>query len=528
MSIEQAGPAVSPKTSTTQDNRATKGRAHDAGDAPEGSFFSLLSAVSPTVVDQAVPAISPPTSTAQDTLATKGKAGDVPEGGVFSLLGAVSPTVVDQAVPAISPTTSTAQDTLATKGKAGDVPEGGVFSLLGAVGSAVGLPVAEPGLSAPPSDNEKELKDEVSLLVPAPQVGLVEMSNPSSTRVDSGAMAGVDLVAQGERLNALTPAVVPTQPSADETLVSPAQLMLAAGNSVQSEGVQGFGPRAQKTLQARPSQGDEAQANLAHAQSVSADLTLGDVNGAQSVVGMGIDPRAQKLVQARRTLGEELRADATQVKFDSRAGQVASELEGAGKEVMLAKLPLAGDFSARLLEPVERTRGKSFGSVGVSGAEGGWTQYAHHARPVGDLPSNFNAMVTTPMQTQVADKVSYWVTQGIQNAELKLDGFGTEPVEVSIFLKGGEAHVGFRSDQPEVRQMLEGALSQLKDALDREGVLLSGVTVGGSGANGSGRQQEPRQGSSSNRGAAVGAPTASEPRTLRASTSVGRSLDIFV
>ena len=484
MSIEQAGPAVSPKTSTTQDHRATKGRATDAGDAPEGSFFSLLSAVSPTVVDQAV--------------------------------------------PAISPTTSTAQDSLGIKGKAGDAPEGGGFSLLSAVGLAVELPVAEPALSTPPSDNEKELKEEVSLLVPAPQVGLVDRSNPSVTRVDSGAMASEDLVAQGERLIALTPAVVPTQPSADETLVLPAQLMLAAGSSAQSESVQGGDPRAQKPLQARPSQGDETQPNLANAQSVSTDLTLGDVNGAQSVVGMGVDPRAQKLVQARRTLGEELRADATQGRFDLRAGQVASELEGVGKEIVLAKLPLAGDFAARLLEPIERTRGKSFGSVGVSGAEGGWTQYAHHARPVADLPSNFNAMVTTPMQTQVADKVSYWVTQGIQNAELKLDGFGAEPVEVSIFLKGGEAHVGFRSDQPEVRQMLEGALSQLKDALDREGVLLSGVTVGGSGANGSGRQQEPRQDSSANRGGAVGVATASEPRTLRALTSVGRSLDIFV
>ena len=297
---------------------------------------------------------------------------------------------------------------------------------------------------------------------------------------------------------------------------------------MQSEGVQRLDPRAQNPLRVRFSQGDENQQNLTNTQSAPPDLTLGEGDVVQSEIGTGVDPRAQKLVQARRTLGEELRADATHVRLESRAVQAASELEVGGKEATLAKLPLAGDFAARLLEPIERTRGKSFGSVGVSGAEGGWTQYAHHARPVGDLPSSLSAMVTTPIQTQVADKVSYWVTQGIQNAELKLDGFGAEPVEVSILLKGGEAHVGFRSDQPEVRQMLEGALSQLKDALEREGVLLSGVTVGGSGANGSGRQQEQRQGSSANRGGAGGVPTAPEPRILRASTLVGRSLDIFV
>lgn len=457
---------------------------------------------------------------------------------------------IEQAGPAVSPKTSTAQDNRATKGKsgdAGDAPVGGFSSLLSAVSSTVELPAAELGLPTHPSVNEKELKEEVSLLVPAPQVGLVGVTSPSMTPVGSVALASEDWVAEGERLSALNSAATaagvgvgnfnspsglqadaPANPLVGEALVLPAELTVAAGNLVQSEGVPGFDPRAQKTLQARPSQGDETQPNLTNAPSVAADLTLGEVTGAQSVVGMGVDPRAQKLAQARRTLGEELRADATHVRLDSRAVQAASELEVGGKEAMLAKLPLTGDFAARLLAPLERTRGKSFGSVGVSGAEGGWTQYAHHARPVGDLPSNFSAMVTTPMQTQVADKVSYWVTQGIQNAELKLDGFGAEPVEVSILLKGGEAHVGFRSDQPEVRQMLEGALSQLKDALEREGVLLSGVTVGGSGANGSGRQQEPRQDSSANRGGAVGVPTDSEPRVLRASTSVGRSLDIFV
>ena len=499
MSIEQAGPSVSPKTSSTQDSRAIKGKAGDAGDTPEGGFFSLLSAVNLPVVDQVVSTMDLKTSSTQDSRAIKGKAGD-----------------------------------------AGDTPEGGFFSLLSTVNPTVELPATEPGVSRPPSVHDKELKEDVSLLMPAPPISLMDLTSPKMTRVGAGPLASESLVSGGERLSALSSAaadlvkvnstsglqaVAATNPLADD---APAGLMLAAGNWVQSEGSQGLDPRAQNLLRVRPSQGDEIQSNQTNIQSVPAALMLGEGNVVQSNIATGVDPRTQKLLQARRTLGDELRVDATHVRLESRAVQAASELDVGGKESMLAKLPLTGDFAARLLEPIERTRGKLFGSVGVSGAEGGWTQYSHHARPVGDLPSNLSAMVTTQMQTQVADKVSYWVTQGIQNAELKLDGFGNEPVEVSILLKGGEAHVGFRSDQPEVRQMLESALSQLKESLEREGVLLSGVTVGGSGANGSGRQQEERQGFSANRGGADGVSTAPETRILRASTSVGRSLDIFV
>ena len=35
-------------------------------------------------------------------------------------------------------------------------------------------------------------------------------------------------------------------------------------------------------------------------------------------------------------------------------------------------------------------------------------------------------------EMQVAEQVTYWVSQNVQNAELKLDGLGQSPVEVSI------------------------------------------------------------------------------------------------
>jgi hypothetical protein len=385
---------------------------------------------------------------------------------------------IDQAGAAIGPKTSTAPDSRAVKGKATDAeeaPEGGFFLLLSAISPAVELPAVQQravdeSVSTPPPAIEKDLKEEVALLA---NEGLIAEGRGFSAI--NPAASGADRFNRDTR----TQEIASTKPPASESLLAPTDLKVVEGDLVQTAAAQ------------------------------------------------GIDPRVQKAVQARHALGEDIRADLANARLELRAVKAASEIDLGGKDAMQAKVAMVGDFAARFLEPMERPRGKSFGSAGNSGAEAGWTQYAHHARTTMDAPSNFNAMVTMPAQAQVADKVSYWVTQGIQNAELTLDGFGADPVEVSILLKGGEAHVGFRSDQPEVRQMLEGALSQLKDSLEREGVVLSGVTVGGSGADGGGRQQGQRRDPAANRVGGA-AQAASENRILRAPTSVGRSLDIFV
>jgi flagellar hook-length control protein FliK len=130
-------------------------------------------------------------------------------------------------------------------------------------------------------------------------------------------------------------------------------------------------------------------------------------------------------------------------------------------------------------------------------------------------------------EMSVAEQVTYWVTHDVQTAELKLDGMGHEPVEVSISLRGNEAHVAFRTDQLETRQVLEGAVAQLKELLRGEGLVLSGVSVGSSGQNGSNPQdRRDRQGS---RQTSVNAP---ELMTADASQRLprhsGRAIDLFV
>jgi flagellar hook-length control protein FliK len=130
-------------------------------------------------------------------------------------------------------------------------------------------------------------------------------------------------------------------------------------------------------------------------------------------------------------------------------------------------------------------------------------------------------------ESAVAEQVTYWVSQGIQNAQLKLEGFGAEPVEVNISLKGQEAQIDFRTDQPEVRQMLEGALTQLKETLAREGLVLSGVSVGSSGQEGAGAQDR-RQQPNARQTTVVVNEAGSTVSLQRASPAAGRALDIFV
>jgi flagellar hook-length control protein FliK len=129
--------------------------------------------------------------------------------------------------------------------------------------------------------------------------------------------------------------------------------------------------------------------------------------------------------------------------------------------------------------------------------------------------------------TYIAEQVKYWISNDVQSAELKLDGVGSNPVEVSISMQGNEAHVAFRTDELQAREVIESATSQLKEMLLREGLVLSGVSVGTSGAGESGSQERnPRQGARAATVVAGVDPTANN--VTQAMRETGRSLDLFV
>jgi len=153
--------------------------------------------------------------------------------------------------------------------------------------------------------------------------------------------------------------------------------------------------------------------------------------------------------------------------------------------------------------------------------------------PVASAPSfvNPSTQLEAPSlqmsDAMLADTVSYWVTQGVQNAELTLDGFGGQPIEVSIQMTNGEAQIGFRSDLPETRQVIEDAMAQLRDSLASQGLVLAGVSVGTSSRqDGSAGELQRRQTGRRLRGISL-TDTATARTMPRLAGSIGRTLDLF-
>lgn len=136
----------------------------------------------------------------------------------------------------------------------------------------------------------------------------------------------------------------------------------------------------------------------------------------------------------------------------------------------------------------------------------------------------------TTTRSAIAEQVAYWISNDVQKAEMKLEGLGDSPVEVSISMNGNQAHVAFRTDEVQARDALENAGVQLKEMLQRDGVVLSGMSVGTSagGDAGAGAQQDrsARQGVK-NMTVLVDSPARTE-RSNSSKSGVGRALDLFV
>lgn len=154
------------------------------------------------------------------------------------------------------------------------------------------------------------------------------------------------------------------------------------------------------------------------------------------------------------------------------------------------------------------------------------------AEPSGaDAAFSLDAALADPaqagMEDQLAEQVAFWVNQKTQNAELTLDRDG-QPVEVTVSLTGNEAHVSFRSDQAQTRELLDASVAQLRDLLQSEGLQLAGVSVGTSGGQGAREGDAPRDGGRQGAREATVRAAAPAGTAGRAQVATDRSVDIFV
>ncbi len=183
-----------------------------------------------------------------------------------------------------------------------------------------------------------------------------------------------------------------------------------------------------------------------------------------------------------------------------------------------------GSATGTLADPGSATAGTS--SSASASASSAWMA------PV-DAASAAASAGGAMLADRMTEQVSWWLAQKSQGAEVSLELAPGQTVSFSVQVQGNEAQIAFRSDQPEVRQMLGQAAAQLKDLFGQEGLLLSGVTVD---AQSAGMQQRGEgEGRPDARGvvrgvARLGAASASAPApaVARAPLPAGRALDLYV
>lgn len=174
-----------------------------------------------------------------------------------------------------------------------------------------------------------------------------------------------------------------------------------------------------------------------------------------------------------------------------------------------------------------RSREEGWAPLGAGGETWGSASSGPESVPLTDSASFVAEPGQAGAEDALAEQVAYWVNENLQNAELTVTHDG-KPVEVRVSLSGNEAHVVFGSDQSETRDLLDASVAQLRDLLHSEGLVLSGMTVGGSGArNAASDGGESARGRQSGRQAQVLVPAAdvgaTRPRVL-----TDRAVDVFV
>ncbi|MDD2711809.1 MAG: flagellar hook-length control protein FliK [Simplicispira sp.] len=205
------------------------------------------------------------------------------------------------------------------------------------------------------------------------------------------------------------------------------------------------------------------------------------------------------------------------------AGMPRALPEGAST---LAMAPLANAASAPEIPVLARTGEgeKAWGAVAEA-----WGSASHglESAPLTEVGSSMVEPGSAEAEEALAEQVAYWVSENLQNAELTVTHDG-KPVEVSVSLSGKEAHIVFGSDQSETRDLLDASVAQLRDLLHGEGLVLSGMTVGGAGARNAasegGDTSRGRQGAKQTQ---VLAPAA-EIGAVRSGIVTDRAVDVFV
>jgi hypothetical protein len=226
----------------------------------------------------------------------------------------------------------------------------------------------------------------------------------------------------------------------------------------------------------------------------------------------------EKLTRSQGVLGvsDDARIKAKEVVFEQL--KVADEEMGQGFDLL----------KNAVSEPVKRVQD-------FFAAQQSFVDTLGNAHSEATTHANFKSLDGVP-ELLPADaaasetQVSYWTAGDVQKAEMTLDGLGEDPVGVSISVHGKDADVAFRTDEIQTRALLEASGNKLKDLLSREGMVLTGMSVGGNGSgnpnpHGNGRRHQ--QSSVKTLFDGVDSVVRRESG-VRSAGVIGKSLDLFV
>jgi flagellar hook-length control protein FliK len=412
-------------------------------------------------------------------------------------------------------------DTHAAKGKASaidttaDAGATGFMAILGALGDAASA--ATTAGAAPGTTAADASQVDLSAAVPPPfDASILLQQNPQIALQSTWASAGK---AKAPLTSDATPAATAATPAATAALNAMTTLPQAAVAVPEEPAIVGSDRKP-----VVPGAGRAADATVT-ASLVTADPALPATDsltqtlqhaGAHAKAGKELAPGAADNTQTSNSANTSQSTEMKDAKLIAALEQARTPQTIRTPEPVLA--PLLG----RTEKPVgERT------SQAGKSAEPGYSGTALGVSAPDFSQSVAQAAAPTP-EMQVAEQVTYWISQNVQNAEMKLDGLGASPVEVSIHLQGNEAQISFRSDEAATRSVLENAGSHLKDMLQREGLVLTGVSVGTSGSGDSSGGNERRARQAARQGLIAPVQVASVDATRRSQTVSGRSVDLFV
>lgn len=466
---------------------------------------------------------------AQPGHAVPGAAGQAPgTGDVGSLAAAVAPAGAAHAGPGGAPAAvvpaspgGAASQVLGTRDvgsvAAGAAPAAAAQARPGGVSAAV-VPASPGGASA---------------LAATQKAGAAAVAaGPGGARADGGAALQTAALAQ-ERLGQVPSQTHAPGPAATAEEAAAVQALGAAGASGTGVGLVAQTVRMDAGAETAPGGASRTQWQRPAAARPAAPA------------GASRNGAAQTWAQAQEpVLGKTQAAVAGAARADAQAGLAAAPAPAPAGTPALPELSVAGgvgaggltEQAAALVQTMvasgwvaEARPGRGPGPAGErlsvpDAAPGqGWAGPGAAALP--DAAGTPAAGLAPSAEDAVAEQVTYWLNDNLKNAELTLDHAG-QPVDVRVSIVGNEAHVAFRSDQAQTRELLAARMDQLRDLLNAEGLVLTGSSVdaGASGQNGARGGREAPAGAPTTQVRAAGEVAAPAPRRSLGSGAV----DLYV